>query len=51
MNDPNPPSPPCENCFLENLAFTDITGPTNAHDGCVDAFDLAFLLAAWELGR
>ena len=47
VNDPNPPSPPCENCPSENLAFADITGPANAPDGCVDAFDLAKLLAAW----
>ncbi len=47
VNDPNPPSPPCENCFPENLAFADLTGPTNVPDGCVDAFDLAKLLAAW----
>ncbi len=47
VNDPNPPSPPCQNCFPENLAFADITGPANAPDGCVDAFDLAFLLGNW----
>ena len=47
VNDPNPPSPPCENCFPENPAFADISGPANAPDGCVDAFDLAKLLAAW----
>ncbi len=47
LNDPNPPSPPCENCLPENLAFADITGPDNAPDGCVDAFDMAKLLAAW----
>ena len=47
VNDPNPPSPPCENCLPEFLAFADINGPANAPDGCVDAFDLAKLLAAW----
>ncbi|MCZ6494087.1 MAG: hypothetical protein O6933_08420, partial [Planctomycetota bacterium] len=47
MNDPNPPSPPCENCTPENLALADISGATNLPDGCVDAFDLAKLLAEW----
>ncbi len=49
VNDPNPPSPPCENCSPANLALADITGPADAPDGCVDAFDLAGLLGAWGL--
>ncbi|MCH8151746.1 MAG: hypothetical protein IH830_05175 [Planctomycetes bacterium] len=47
MNDPNPPSPPCENCTPVNLAVADISGAANVSDGCVDAFHLAKLLAAW----
>ncbi len=47
VNDPNPPSPPCENCSAANLALADITGPANTPDGCVDAFDLAKILAGW----
>ncbi|MCH7719542.1 MAG: exo-alpha-sialidase [Planctomycetes bacterium] len=47
VNDPNPPSPPCENCTPANLAVADISGAGNAPDGCVDAFDLAKLLAEW----
>ncbi len=47
VNDPNPPSPPCENCSPANLALADISGAANVADGCVDAFDLAKLLAAW----
>ncbi len=47
VNDPNPPSPPCENCTPANLAIADISGAANAPDGCVDAFDLAKLLAEW----
>ena len=47
VNDPNPPSPPCENCTPANLAVADISGAANAPDGCVDAFDLAKLLAEW----
>ncbi|MCZ6850243.1 MAG: VCBS repeat-containing protein [Planctomycetota bacterium] len=47
VNDPNPPSPPCENCSPANLAIADISGAANVPDGCVDAFDLAKLLAAW----
>ncbi len=47
VNDPNPPSPPCENCTPANLAVADISGAANVPDGCVDAFDLAKLLAAW----
>ncbi|MCZ6492773.1 MAG: hypothetical protein O6933_01710, partial [Planctomycetota bacterium] len=47
VNDPNPPSPPCENCTPANLAIADISGPGNVPDGCVDAFDLAKLLAEW----
>ncbi len=47
VNDPNPPSPPCENCTPANLAVADISGAANVPDGCVDAFDLAKLLAEW----
>ncbi len=47
VNDPNPPSPPCENCSHANLVLADITGAANVPDGCVDAFDLARLLAEW----
>ena len=47
VNDPNPPSPPCENCTPANLAIADISGAANLPDGCVDAFDLAKLLAEW----
>ena len=47
VNDPNPPSPPCENCTPANLAVADISGPVGGPDGCVDAFDLAKLLANW----
>ncbi|MCH8343076.1 MAG: hypothetical protein IH983_03715 [Planctomycetes bacterium] len=45
--DPNPPSPPCENCSPANLAIADISGAAMVPDGCVDAFDLAKLLAEW----
>ncbi len=47
VNDPNPPSPPCENCDPGQLAFADISGAANVPDGCIDAFDLAKLLAEW----
>ena len=47
VNDPNPPSPPCENCTPANLALADISGAGNVPDGCVDSFDLAKLLANW----
>ncbi len=47
VNDPNPPSPPCENSTPVNLAIADISGAANVPDGCVDAFDLAKLLAEW----
>ncbi len=47
LNNPNPPSPPCENCTPANLAVADISGAANVPDGCVDAFDLAKLLAEW----
>ena len=47
VNDPNPPSPPCENCTPANLAVADISGAANVSDGCIDAFDLAKLLAQW----
>ena len=47
VSDPNPPSPPCENCTPANLAVADISGAAMVPDGCVDAFDLANLLAEW----
>ena len=47
VNDPNPPSPPCENCNPAILCLVDISGAAMVPDGCVDAFDLAKLLAAW----
>ncbi|MCH8345268.1 MAG: FG-GAP repeat protein [Planctomycetes bacterium] len=47
VNDPIPPSPPCENCIPANLALADISGSANVPDGCIDAFDLAKLLAEW----
>ncbi|MCZ6811609.1 MAG: hypothetical protein O7D97_06345, partial [Planctomycetota bacterium] len=47
VNDPIPPSPPCDNCSHANLAIADISGASNAPDGCIDAFDLAKLLAEW----
>ncbi len=47
VNDPNPPSPPCENCTPANLAVADISGAAKVPDGCVDAFDLGTLLGAW----
>ncbi len=47
VNDPNPPSPPCENCTPANLDVADISGAASLPDGCVDAFDLAKLLAEW----
>ncbi len=33
VNDPNPPSPPCENCTPANLALADISGAANLPDG------------------
>ncbi|MCH8343021.1 MAG: hypothetical protein IH983_03440, partial [Planctomycetes bacterium] len=30
-----------------NLALADISGSANVPDGCIDAFDLAKLLAEW----
>ena len=48
--DPDPPKdedPPCEDCTSPNFALADISGAANVPDGCVDAFDLAKLLAAW----
>ncbi|MCH8164660.1 MAG: hypothetical protein IH889_03545 [Planctomycetes bacterium] len=42
-----PPSLPCENCSAANLAVADISGAAMVPDGCVDAFDLAKLLAEW----
>ena len=47
VTDPNPPSPPCENCSPANLALADISGMSNVPDGCVDAFDLAKLPGEW----
>ncbi|MCH8153136.1 MAG: hypothetical protein IH830_12295 [Planctomycetes bacterium] len=49
-SDPDPPGdvdPPCEGCTSPNFALADITGPGGVPDGCVDAFDLGALLAAW----
>ncbi len=49
-SDPDPPGdldPPCEGCTSPNFALADITGAFNVPDGCVDAFDLAKLLAEW----
>ncbi len=48
--DPDPPKdedPPCEDCTSPNFTLADISGARNAPDGCVDAFDLAKLLAEW----
>ncbi|MCH8344179.1 MAG: hypothetical protein IH983_09335 [Planctomycetes bacterium] len=48
--DPDPPKdvdPPCEGCVSPNFALADISGAANLPDGCVDAFDLAKLLANW----
>ena len=48
--DPDPPGdvdPPCEGCTSPNFALADISGAADVADGCVDAFDLAKLLAAW----
>ncbi|MCH8152828.1 MAG: hypothetical protein IH830_10715 [Planctomycetes bacterium] len=49
-SDPDPPGdvdPPCEGCTSPNFALADISGAANVADGCVDAFDLAKLLAEW----
>ncbi|MCZ6611479.1 MAG: hypothetical protein O6941_02495, partial [Planctomycetota bacterium] len=49
-SDPDPPGdvdPPCEGCTSPNFALADISGVANVADGCVDAFDLAKLLAEW----
>ncbi len=49
-DDPDPPGdvdPPCEGCTSPNFALADISGADNVADGCVDAFDLAKLLAEW----
>ena len=49
-SDPDPlgdEDPPCEDCTSPNFALADISGAANVPDGCVDAFDLAKLLAAW----
>ncbi|MCZ6445837.1 MAG: hypothetical protein O6758_06605, partial [Planctomycetota bacterium] len=48
--DPDPPGdvdPPCEDCTSPNAVLADLSGPDGAPDGCVDAFDLAKLLAEW----
>ncbi len=49
--DPDPPKdvdPPCEGCTSPNAILADLSGPDDgAPDGCVDAFDLGALLAAW----
>ncbi|MCH8166200.1 MAG: hypothetical protein IH889_11380 [Planctomycetes bacterium] len=48
VNDPNPPSPPCENCTQANLDLADIVGPFGGPpDGCVDSADLTELLGEW----
>ncbi|MCZ6736187.1 MAG: hypothetical protein O7C65_10410 [Planctomycetota bacterium] len=49
-SDPDPPKdvdPPCEGCTSPNFTLADISGAANVPDGCVDAFDLAKLLANW----
>ncbi|MCZ6612094.1 MAG: hypothetical protein O6941_05625 [Planctomycetota bacterium] len=49
-SDPDPPDdidPPCEGCTSPNFTLADISGAANVPDGCVDAFDLAKLLANW----
>ncbi len=51
-SDPDPPKdvdPPCEGCVSPNFALADISGAFGLGfpDGCVDAFDLGALLAAW----
>ncbi len=48
--DPDPPGdvdPPCEGCVSPNFTLADMSGLANVPDGCVDAFDLAKLLAEW----
>ncbi|MCH8165010.1 MAG: hypothetical protein IH889_05320 [Planctomycetes bacterium] len=48
VNDPNPPSPPCENCSEANLCLADIAGPGGGPpDGCVDSTDLTKMLGEW----
>ena len=48
VNDPIPPSPPCENCTQANLDSADIAGPGQGPpDGCVDSNDLTKLLGEW----
>ncbi|MCH8153140.1 MAG: hypothetical protein IH830_12315 [Planctomycetes bacterium] len=49
-SDPDPPGdvdPPCEGCTSPNFALADISGEFDVSDGCVDAFDLAKVLAEW----
>ena len=48
VNDPIPPSPPCENCTQANLDAADIAGSGGGpSDGCVDSNDLTKLLGEW----
>ena len=50
VGDPDPPGdvdPPCEDCTSPNFTLADISGAAMVPDGCVDAFDLAKLLANW----
>ena len=44
-----PPDPPCAGvgCTSPNFLLADLSGPEGAPDGCVDAFDLAKVLANW----
>ncbi len=48
-NIPPPPDPPCAGagCVSPNFLLADLSGPDGAPDGCVDAFDLAKVLANW----
>ena len=43
------PDPPCAGvgCTSPNFLLADLSGPEGAPDGCVDAFDLAKILANW----
>ncbi|MCH8152942.1 MAG: hypothetical protein IH830_11295 [Planctomycetes bacterium] len=43
------PDPPCAGvgCTSPNFLLADLSGPDGAPDGCVDAFDLAKILANW----
>ncbi|MCH8342496.1 MAG: DUF4215 domain-containing protein [Planctomycetes bacterium] len=44
-----PPDPPCvgAGCLSPDFLLADLSGPVGAPDGCVDAFDLAKILANW----